>query len=214
MNRNFKFLLLLFCSSFLSQLPLSLIRFYAPIYAIKVGATGLILGLMGFSYGAVYIFSAYILGKRSEKIGYGKSLGFGLFFYALIVLLYTFIKLSLIFILIRALEALAMGFVWPSLEALTKFFDNRKASTAIYTIGWSIASSIAPFLGSSFAFIFILPFIIASAISFMSSFLALHFKSAKNEGVKIVSKINLGKDIVLRFILPLQRQSLESVDLE
>jgi hypothetical protein len=51
-------------------MSLSLIRFYAPIFAVKIGATGLILGLMGFSYGVVYTFSAYIIGKKSEKIGY------------------------------------------------------------------------------------------------------------------------------------------------
>ncbi|MGC8593084.1 MAG: MFS transporter [Nitrososphaeria archaeon] len=196
LSKNIKFLLLLFSLSFLSQLPLSLIRFYVPIYAIKIGATGLILGLMGFSYGAVYIFTAYTLGKKSEKIGYIRSLGIGLFSYAIVVLLYALIKLSPIFILLRAFEALAMGFVWPSLEALTKFFDNRKTSTAIYTIGWSIASSVAPFLGSSFAYVFTLPFLIASAISFIGGFLSLGFKPIKYEEEKISSKINLGKDIV------------------
>ncbi len=201
MNKNIKFILLLLSLAFLSQLPLSLIRFYAPIYAVKAGASGLVLGLMGFSYGSVYIFSAYILGKKSEKIGYARMLGLGLIFYALIVLLYVYIKLPPAFILIRALEALAMGFVWPSLEAITKFFENRKASTAIYTIGWSIAASVAPFLGSFFAFIFVLPFFMASAISMMAGFLAFGFKGVKYEEKEIPYKIDLGKDIFIPIFL-------------
>ena len=177
-------------------MPLSLIRFYAPIFAVKIGATGLILGLMGFSYGVVYIFSAYIIGKRSESIGYTSSLELGLIFYALIILLYIFTKIPYLLILIRALEALSMGFVWPSLEALSKFFDNKKASTAVYTIGWSFASTLAPYLGSSFASIFVLPFIIASAFSLAGGILATYFEPLKYEETKVISKIDLGKEII------------------
>jgi len=177
-------------------MPLSLIRFYAPIFALKIGATGLILGLMGFSYGAVYIFSAYIIGKRSESIGYTSSLELGLIFYALIILLYIFIKIPYLLILIRALEALSMGFVWPSLEALSKFFDNKKASTAVYTIGWSFASTIAPYLASSFTSIFVLPFIIASTFSLAGGILASYFQPLKYEETKVLSKIDLSKEII------------------
>ncbi|MFP3417609.1 MAG: MFS transporter [Nitrososphaeria archaeon] len=187
---------MLFLLSLLSQMPLSLIRFYAPIFAVKIGATGLILGLMGFSYGVVYTFSAYIIGKKSEKIGYIRSLEFGLIFYALIILLYVFVKIPYLLILIRGLEALSMSLVWPSLEALSKFFDNKKASTAMYTIGWSFASTIAPYLGSLFTLILVLPFIIASAFSLLGGILAIYLEPLKYEETNVISKIDLGKEII------------------
>jgi MFS family permease len=165
-------------------MPLSLIRFYAPIFAVKIGATGLILGLMGFSYGVVYTFSAYIIGKKSEKIGYIRSLEFGLIFYALIILLYVFVKIPYLLILIRGLEA------------LSKFFDNKKASTAMYTIGWSFASTIAPYLSSLFTLILVLPFIIASAFSLLGGILAIYLEPLKYEETNVISKIDLGKEII------------------
>ncbi len=186
---------LLFIMSFFAQLPLSIVRFVVPIYAQRLGASDFVLGLIGFSYGLAYVFAAVYFGKLSERMGYSRSIAAGMFLYGLVVSLYIFIRLPAAFIAIRAAEALAMALVWPSIEALLKFFKDTRSSTAVYTVGWAIASSLAPAAASYLMLYISVPFMASLAFSFFAALFSMQFEVNEEAGKSI--RISAGKEIAL-----------------
>ncbi|MGC9208555.1 MAG: MFS transporter [Nitrososphaeria archaeon] len=185
----------LFIMSFFAQLPLSMVRFVVPIYAQRLGASDLILGLIGFSYGLAYVFAAAYFGKLSERMGYSRSIAVGMFLYGAVVSLYIFMNLPSAFIAIRAAEALSMALVWPSIEALLRFFKDTRSSTAVYTIGWAIASSIASVAASYLMLYISVPFMASVAFSFFAALSAMQFEAKEKAGKSI--RISAGKEIAL-----------------
>ncbi|MDG6931101.1 MAG: MFS transporter [Nitrososphaerota archaeon] len=141
---------LLFLISTLSQFPLSTVRFIAPVYAQSIGATPFVLGMMGASYGAVYILLATYFGRFSERFGYGRMAASGLLVYALVVLAYPLIRDPYMLIVVRGGEAVGMAMVWPAIEAYSQTLGESRMerSVMVYTLSWSAAASVAPYAGA------------------------------------------------------------------
>ena len=192
-------LALLFLVSTLSQFPLSLVRFVAPIYALHLGGNQVVLGLMGFSYGLVYVASASYFGRFVERVGHGRMTATGLFLYAFVILTYIFVKDPFYLIFIRAGEAISMAFVWPSIEAFSKFSKNLKTSVFVYTLSWSVTGSLAPYVGALILKNFYVAFLLAFAVSLGSSAIALKMPkvSALKKDAIYVKSFDVVSDIIL-----------------
>ncbi|MEM3252489.1 MAG: MFS transporter [Thermoplasmata archaeon] len=143
-------IILLFLISTLAQFPLATMRFILPIYAKNVGASIFTLGIMGSAYGLVYIVLASYFGRISDRVGQKSLMVSGLLLYAAVISIYFFIKIPDYFILGRAMEAIAMAMVWPSMEAYAHGINarNRETSLLVYTFSWSIAATVAPYFAA------------------------------------------------------------------
>ncbi|MGC8497610.1 MAG: MFS transporter [Thermoplasmata archaeon] len=143
-------IILLFLISTLAQFPLSTMRFILPIYAKNVGASIFTLGLMGSAYGLVYIGLASYFGKVSDRVGHKNLMVSGMLLYATVISIYFFIKVPDYFIIGRAMEAVSMAMVWPSMEAYAHGINarNRETSLLVYTLSWSIAATLAPYFAA------------------------------------------------------------------
>jgi hypothetical protein len=195
-------LLKLFIISALAQFPLSLIRFFLPIYASDFGANNFELGLMGASYGITYIALAAYFGRFVEKVGHRFMIFLGLLFYALIVLCYIFVHRPYLFVIGRAGEAVSMALVWPSIEVSSKISKNAKISVLAYTVSWSIAASFAPYVGSFLAKPYFYEFLVASLVSIIGGFVSLFLPKIQAVNI-IVEKKNFStmSDIVIPIFL-------------
>ncbi|MGC8663830.1 MAG: MFS transporter [Thermoplasmata archaeon] len=195
-----KKILLLFLISTLSQFPLSMIRFIIPIYAKNIGANLFILGMMGSAYGLVYILLAAYFGRISEKFGHRKMIFLGLLIYALVILIYPFIKDPFYLIFIRGGEAVGMAMVWPSIEAFSQFANGERLehSIMVYTLSWSIAASIAPYTGALFIHDFLMAILIIFLITIFGSFISYFIPYKYNISIQVNKKdVNLSYEILI-----------------
>jgi len=193
-------IIILFLISTLSQFPLSLIRFIIPIYAKSIGADTFILGMMGSAYGLVYIILAPYFGKISDKIGHKKMIICGLIIYALVVLIYPYIQNPLFLIFIRGGEALGMAMVWPSIEAFSQIVKEEKVehSIMIYTLSWSIAASVAPYIGAIFIDDFKIAILIVFIVSIFAAIVSIFISAYKNLKINIKErKFDIFNEIVI-----------------
>lgn len=191
---------LLFLISTLSQFPLSTVRFIAPVYAQSIGATPFVLGLMGASYGAVYIFLATYFGRISERFGYGRMIAAGLATYAIVILAYPLVRNPYMLILVRGGEAVGMAMVWPAIEAYSQNAgrEGMEKSVMIYTLSWSVAASVAPYFGALMLKNMAVAIAIASLVSISGSAVGLMVGRWNPGGVKITEgRVDLIYDIMI-----------------
>ncbi|MBN2153192.1 MAG: MFS transporter [Candidatus Lokiarchaeota archaeon] len=114
-------------------------------------------GIVATGWGAVYLFSAVLLGKLSDRIGRRNSLAIamaGFIAMNVFVLFFASHPLHLFFALCGV--ALFFGFVFPVLEALisetTEPFGQRfhARSLSAFMISWSTGLTLAPLIGGFF----------------------------------------------------------------
>ncbi len=194
-------IILLFLISTLAQFPLTTMRFIVPIYAKNVGANIFTLGLMGSAYGLVYIVLASYFGRVSDRTGHKNLMVSGLLLYAAVISIYFFIKIPDYFILGRAMEAVAMAMVWPSMEAYAHEINarNRETSLLVYTFSWSIAATVAPYFASfTIQDLYYLPLAIAMILSVFGALAALKIP-AKTDNSEFIDtlKYNTFFDLAL-----------------
>jgi len=196
-------LLLIFAVSFTAQLPLTALRFVVPLYAQNYGANIFIIGLLGTIYGLVYFLSAIFFGRISDKIGHRKLAIIGVLSYAFIALSYNFFNNLYEFLLGRALEGISNAMIWPSLEALTSETGGPKKENALflYTISWSVASSISPYVASILIkYGVIYPLIFSSFSSILTFIFLLFPKKIESEEFQ---KNNNGFSLIFDIVIPM-----------
>ncbi|MDP8012065.1 MAG: MFS transporter [Thermoplasmata archaeon] len=196
-------IVLLFLISTLSQFPLSMIRFIVPIQAKDLGANFFILGLMGMAYGLVYILLAGYFGKISEKFGHKRMIYIGLLLYAIVILLYLMIKNPLFFIFIRGGEAIGMAMVWPSIEAFSQFAHEKRIehSVMVYTLSWSMAASLAPYIGALFIKDFAIAILLIFSVSIAGSIVS-YLLPVKNYAI-LEERKNYEVNLFFEILIPI-----------
>jgi len=170
-NKKLVSYLLILLISLTAQIPLTTLRFVIPIFAHNAGASIFIIGLLGTVYGSIYFVLASIFGRYSEKIGIKRMASLGMILYLVISLIYTQFRTPYEYLLGKSLEAVSMAMVWPAVEGLSSKLGNKNKESALlmYTFGWSIGASIAPYI-ASFLLIYndLYPLFFSSIISLLS----------------------------------------------
>ncbi len=196
-------LMLIFAISFTAQVPLTSLRFVIPIYAQYYGADIFIIGMLGTIYGLVYFLSAIFFGRISDRFGHRNLAIMGIVSYSVIALLYYFFTNPYEFLLGKALEGISMAMAWPSIEALSSELGGPEKENALflYTISWSIASSIAPYVSSILiVYGIIFPLLFSSLFSIFSFIFLLFPRPKKMEDF---SSKPVDFSIIFDIILPM-----------
>jgi|YelNatPaOPRAMG01_1025707.scaffolds.fasta_scaffold01262_2 MFS family permease len=203
-------LAIIFAISFMAQLPLTTLRFVVPIYAEHYGAGIFIIGMLGTVYGLTYSLSAVYFGKVSDRVGHKSLAIVGLVLYAVIAMLYSSFDNPYQFVVGKSLEGISMAMVWPSLEALSSKLGakNKEGALLLYTVSWSVASSIAPYLSSYLVRLsFLYPLIFSAVASIIGAYFILRSKIGNHS---LIPESNGRVSMVFDIILPMTLYGVNS----
>ena len=159
-----KRLLYLNLSIFTAALSISLWTPLLPVYAQKLGATYLDIGLIGAAGGAPYMILPFIAGSLSDRHGRKRFYYTGLALTAATSALFTVTNNVQQVILVRAFSGIAYSLIWPSSEALISdltTLTERTRSLGYFTSSWAFGMLVAPPIGgrivqtASFAILFL-----------------------------------------------------------
>jgi len=131
----------------------------SPLFASKMGASWVEIGLMGSAWGLVFTFSALLTGRVSDRVGRRPVLAVSSVLSAFAALLFLRATSVSELIAIRGLEGLAWACFWPPMEALaTETADTEQIGrgiglvTTVYALGFAIGSFTGGFMTSLFGF--------------------------------------------------------------
>ncbi|MDQ1281479.1 MAG: hypothetical protein QG670_2744 [Thermoproteota archaeon] len=147
-----KTLLPIYTTCFLGDGTIGILSIAVPIYANRLGASPLILGLIGAIVGLTYTISAMTVSRVSRKIGRRSTLLIVILLQSIISFAYSLSSNYFFIIMISAFQGIAFGAFWPNMESLLadKIQSNHidKAITG-FNVSWSIGTIIGPFLGGA-----------------------------------------------------------------
>ncbi len=89
-----------------------------PVYAVELGAGGLLVGLIIASFNASRVIFSPFVGRISDRLGRKKFIMVGLFAYSIVLLLYVLPEKAETLILIRFIHGIASVMVVPIAMAL------------------------------------------------------------------------------------------------
>jgi len=143
----------LYLAVFVAVLGFSLIAPFFPHYAMDLGASYSLLGIIVSVYGAVQLVSQIPVGRLSDRTGRKNILLFGLVTFSTLPLLYIYAKSATALIFIRALGGLGASAVWPIAMAL--IIDQADAKSRGAAMGWYNAAffsalALGPLFGGVF----------------------------------------------------------------
>ena len=135
--------------SFLSEVTIVMISIYLPYRASQLGADSLLVGLVGASGSAVYMFAPFFTGRLSDRIGPKRLLAAGASVVAGLCFVYTLVGDPMVFVALRVLEGIAWAMIWPPLEALYSVSgSDTYKSMKTFNMAWGLGAIAAPLLGS------------------------------------------------------------------
>lgn len=133
----------------------------SPLFASKLGASWVEIGLMGSVWGILFTVSAFLTGRISDRVGRKPVLAMSSGLSALAALFFLRASSVSQLIAIRGLEGVAWACFWPPMEALaTETAEPDKAGrsiglvTTVYSFAFLIGSFVAGYLTSLFGFAF------------------------------------------------------------
>jgi MFS transporter, DHA1 family, staphyloferrin B biosynthesis exporter len=124
---------------------------FIPIFAVKIGANALVLGLVGGASYAVYSFMPFIMGHFSDRRGARKFFILSsLVLLCIVALLYSITSSPIALIVIRVFEGTGWAMFWPAIEAaITEdAFRESKKSLSVFNITWSGGAALGPVIGT------------------------------------------------------------------
>jgi len=174
-----KRLLYLNLSIFTAALSVSLWTPLLPVYAQKLGATYLDIGLIGAAGGAPYMILPFIAGSLSDRYGRKRFYYTGLALTAATSALFTVTNNVQQVILVRAFSGIAYSLIWPSSEALISdltTLTERTRSLGYFTSSWAFGMLVAPPIGgrivqtASFTILFLTSLVVGIAATVFAVF--------------------------------------------
>lgn len=172
-------LVFLLISSFLIQMLVGVVGIAIPIYAYSMGASELVLGVIGAAGGLTYSFMPVVSGFLSDKFRRKTFIITSISLYGLSCTFYALAENPYILIPIKALEWVSVSLFWPSLEALLVEVDGEKIENTLkkFNLSWGSAAVIGPIVGGSLiSFLGIgarMPFLISLTIAFILSIITV-----------------------------------------
>ncbi len=128
----------LYLSVFVAVLGFSLVAPVFPRYAMSLGASYTLLGIIVSIYGAVQLISQIPIGRRSDRLGRKKILLLGLLSFTFMPLLYIYATDAYALLFIRAFGGVGASAVWPLAMAL--IIDQARPESRGTAMGWYNAS--------------------------------------------------------------------------
>ncbi|MEM2912233.1 MAG: MFS transporter [Candidatus Bathyarchaeia archaeon] len=176
-SKNFiKSLRFLLVSVFFMQMLTGVVGLTVPIYAASLGASPLLVGVIGATGGLTYAFMPLTAGMLSDEIRRKILILTAMILYGLSCGLYASAESTNMLIPIKALEWVAVAIFWPSTEALITEFSGEKLEQNLrkFNLSWGSATIIGPILGGSLISLLGIkaPFFLSLAVSFILAFAA------------------------------------------
>lgn len=138
---------------------------FLPLFAVRLGANALELGLVGGASYAVYSFMPFVMGHFSDRSGSRKFFIISSFVVLSVVsILYSISNDPIALITVRIFEGIGWAMLWPAMEAAVTEDTTRdsRSSLAIYNYIWSGGAALGPLVGT----------FLVTMYSYRSSFLA------------------------------------------
>ncbi|MEM0313326.1 MAG: MFS transporter [Candidatus Bathyarchaeia archaeon] len=177
------------------QLLIGVVGITVPIYAVGLGASPLLLGIIGATGGFIYSFMPFVSGVLSDRIKRRIFIFTSIFLYGLANFLYFLAESPLMLLPIKALEWVSVAIFWPSAEALLTDFSGEKLEVNLrkFNLSWSSGTIAGPIIGGILISLTGIktPFVLSSAFAFALSFLALaKIKEATCEETDMQKEVN------------------------
>lgn len=138
-------------SSALAGVIFPIFYIFVPIFAVRLGANALELGLVGGSSYAVYSFMPFVMGHFSDRRGLRQFFIFSSFLILSVVsLLYSVSTNPVSLIAVRIFEGIGWAMLWPAIEAAVTedTLRDSKSSLAIFNYTWSGGAALGPVIGT------------------------------------------------------------------
>lgn len=161
---------------FVSMLGFGLVMPLLPIYARDFGATGTQLGLLTASFAVARLVTTFPGGWLADKAGRKKPIILGLLAYSVVMALYGFSQDANQLILLRGLQGMASGVVWPVISTMVVDMvspKDRGKAMGLYEMTHFLGMIVGPGLGGVLAEMFTIavPFFACGVLAFFSSIL-------------------------------------------
>ena len=149
-----------------------------PIYARDFGATGMQLGFLTASFAVARLITTFPGGWLADRTGRKKPIILGLFAYSVVMALYGFSQDTSQLILLRGLQGMASGIVWPVISTMVVEMvppKDRGKAMGLYEMMHFLGMVIGPGLGGVLAGVFTtaVPFFVCGVLAFLSSILVV-----------------------------------------
>ena len=189
---------------FTYQLVMGVVSLSVPIYASFLGASLLLVGIIGSVGGLIYSFMPLISGILCDKFGSKLFISSSLLLYGVSCGLYILSKKPLMLIPVKILEWISVAIFWPAVESYIAGTYSRGLGDALkrFNISWGLAMTIAPLLGGllinqvSIVAPFFTSMLLSLAIWILSILIveepAGHKRGYKHESVEL--KMNIRRD--------------------
>ncbi|HIE15025.1 TPA: MFS transporter [Candidatus Bathyarchaeota archaeon] len=148
-RKNSGFLL---CSvTFAGQLSMVLLSLTVPIYAYMLGASPLLIGLIGGSGSLVYSLMPLLFGLISDRLGRKYLLVSSMFIHSFSAILYSSVYKPALLIPIKVVEWLAASSFWPSVEALIVEASEKpiEKTLRMFNVSWGSAIIVGPVIAGN-----------------------------------------------------------------
>ena len=161
----------LYSLSFLVSVISGLLIPMVPVHAFRLGASPLELGLIGGVGPAIYSSATLASGKLSGRLGRRKLVVISVAIYSAVCFLYSFASSPLHVLLVRLLEGISMGMLWPPLEALISDAtppERKRRAVSLFGLSWSSGCALGSLLsGPALMFALLETFRLAGAVSML-----------------------------------------------
>jgi multidrug resistance protein len=163
---------------FVSMLGFGLVMPLLPIYARDFGATGTQLGLMTTSFAIARLVTTFPGGFLADKVGRKRPVILGLLAYSVVMALYGVSQDVNQLILLRGLQGLASGVVWPPLSTMVADVTlprDRSKAMGLYSSMRFFGMVVGPGLGGILTSIssIAVPFYACGALALVSGILVI-----------------------------------------
>jgi len=161
---------------FVSMLGFGLVMPLLPIYASDLGATGIQLGLLTGSFAITRTITTFLGGWLADKVGRKTPVIVGLLAYSVVMTLYGFSQDVNQLILLRGLQGLASGIVWPVISVMVADIalpEDRSKAMGLYEMMLFLGRVVGPGLGGVLSDVFTqaVPFFFCGMLAFLSMIL-------------------------------------------
>ncbi|MEM2522972.1 MAG: MFS transporter [Candidatus Bathyarchaeia archaeon] len=161
----------LLASCFMVQMLVGFVGLAVPIYAAGMGASPLLVGVIGAMGGLTYSFMPLVAGFLSDRVRRKSLLLAAMLVYGFACIIYLLTQTPDMLIPVKVVEWIAVATFWPSAEALLAELsqDRIERNLRRFNLSWGSATIIGPIIGG--ALISLLgvktPFTVSAAGSFI-----------------------------------------------